>query len=144
MPRHDLQDVRTAAPRSLLLGKKAAYDRLLGTYDPNEGVFSTGDECRAFAKDVLLALQPDDFAETLPIPDTSRRPSTYGTVEDYDVYGISLEAAMLTKHGLTNESTWYVKFTVRRDPAGQRCFCLSLHRLEKPLRRVGGWLTPAW
>jgi hypothetical protein len=144
VPKHALQDVLAAvtAKGCLTLGRKACYDRLLGSYDPQEGVFSTEDECRAFARDVLLLLRPDDYAQSLSIPDTSRRPTTYGN-EDYDVYGVRLDAATLAKHGLTSETTWYVKFTVRQQK-GRKLFCLSLHRLEKSLLRVGGWLHPAW
>lgn len=146
MPSHDLNDLRAAAvtPGRLMLGGKACYDRLLGKIDPKEGVFSTVPEAKAFAVDVLLALQPGDFCESLQIPDTSRRPATYGRIEDYDVYGVQLSAELLQKHGLTTESTWYVKLTLRKDANGNRLFCLSLHRLEHPMQRVSGWLRPAW
>lgn len=115
---------------------------MLGSVDPNEWVFQTEEECRAFARDVLCALTPNDYSGSKAIPDTSRRP-TQGTLEDYDEYGIELDAAMIKKHGLVDESTWYVKLTFRA-AEGRRVFCLSLHRLERPMNRTGGLLNPKW
>lgn len=143
MAKHALFDVRAAvAAGTISLGRKAAYDRMLGLADPDEGVFQTEEECRAFARDVLCALTPNDYGGWKAIPDNSNRP-THGTLEYYDEYGIELDPALLTKHGLVDESTWYVKLTYRASE-GRRLFCMSLHRLEWPMNRPGGQLKPKW
>ena len=115
---------------------------MLGAADPNEGVFQTEEECRAFARDVLCALTPNDYGGPKLITDTSNRPSR-GAQEYFDEYGIELDPATLQKHGLVDESTWYVKLTFRA-AEGRRVFCLSLHRLERPMSRPGGLLNPRW
>lgn len=107
-----------------------------------EGVFQTEEECRAFARDVLGALTPGEYGGSKAIPDNSNRP-THGTVEFYDEYGVELDEPMLEKHGLVDESTWYVKLTFRASE-GRKVFCMSLHRLEKPMRRPAGLLSPKW
>ncbi len=143
MSKHALEEVRAAvAAGALTLGRKAAYDRLLHAVNPKEGVFQTEAECRAFACDVLRALTPNDDGGSKLIADTSNRP-TRGAREYFDEYGIELSQVTLQKHVLVDECTWYVKLTYRANE-GRRVFCLSLHRLEKPMSRPAGVLHPKW
>ncbi len=135
-PKHDLATVAAAAASrgGLQLGKSKALDELKNT------CFDTDAECYAFARDVLRALTPADYIDN----GSPTIVGPQGQVDDFDSYAVRLDAALLARHGLTTETTWYVKLTLRMQ-GQQKVFCLSIHRLQSlERRRVGGWLAPEW
>lgn len=127
--------VAVAAGRGgLRLGKTKALDELKAY------CFDTDSECYAFSRDVLGVLTPADYIDN----GSPAIPGPQGQVDEFDSYAVRLPADLLKKHGLTKETTWYVKLTLRTQGA-QNVFCLSIHRLKSlETRRVGGWLYPGW
>ena len=118
----------------LRLGRTKALDPL------KEDCFDTDAECNAFGRDVLKALTPSDYIDN----DSPPIVGPQGQVDDFDSYAVRLTPVLLTKHGLTKETTWYVKLTLRTQGT-RNVFCLSLHRLKSlEKRRTGGWLRPEW
>jgi hypothetical protein len=107
-----------------------------------EAVFDTLPECVAFARDVLLSLNESDFLRSVPIPNTSLSAPDPGMIESFDEYAVRLSPAVLARHHLTSQTTWYLKLVLRN--AGMPVFCLSLHRLERAARCRGGLLRPEW
>lgn len=135
-PMHDLATVVAAAASrtGLQLGRTKALDEL------KADCFDTDAECYAFARAVLKALTPADYID-------NGSPTIHGPqgqVDDFDSYAVRLDSALLARHGLSKETTWYVKLTLRTH-GQQKVFCLSIHRLKSlEMRRVGGWLYPEW
>jgi hypothetical protein len=115
----------------------------MGTHP--EAVFDTRSECTEFARDVLLQLQRTDFVQSLDIENKSLSAQVPGEIEEYDEYAIDLHPSFLKKYGLTNQRTWYLKFTMRSVvQTRDHTFCLSLHRLEREAECRGGTLYPVW
>ncbi len=136
MARYLLADIHAAVLRGDFgLGRARCLDLLVKEYE----LFDTPRECRNFARDVLMALTVNEFSKTEQIPN----PNT-GELEDFDRYGIELSDALLKKHHLARERTWFVRVTLRETERGKNIFCISLHDLEAPIRRVGGILSPKW
>lgn len=144
MPKHRLSDVRAviATPDGLELGDFSCVYRLME--HPDEAVFGTLEECEDFARDVLNGITADDCKLGPPAVLLDHRPGAPSGRKDlYDEYGVRLSQPMMEKHGLVDESTWYVKLTLRREEHAT-VLCLSLHRLEHDMVRLGGKLKPAW
>jgi hypothetical protein len=136
VPKYRLADVHAAVLRGDFgLGRGRCLNFLMEESE----LFDTPTECRRFARDVLLALTPLDFSQIDQIP----HPRS-GEVEDFDRYGIEISDALLKKHHLVCERTWFVRITLRENERADSIFCISLHDLEHPMRRVGGMLFPKW
>ncbi len=85
-----------------------------------------------FAIDVLQELTNDDYAETV----TLQYPPHHGT---YDVYGHALSDAVARAHRVATRC-WYVKLRLYDGLYGEVVFLVSLHPMERGMRRVGGVL----
>ena len=82
-----------------------------------------------FTEAVLLELRAPDFMET----------KAYEGVQ-YDVYGIAISASLQERFSIQGLVSWYVKFTMEEDDAGDLVLMASLHEPTEPLRRAGGTL----
>ncbi len=125
-PAYDLALVQAAVERdAFMLGKTRCVDLLLPHLDELA-------RCRAFARDVVLALEPGDFSRQVQL------------AEPFDEYGVALADALLARHGLDGNRAWYVKLKLWDPGGGDEVLVLSLHPLERELRRVAGVLRPSW
>jgi len=119
--KYELQRVQDAARDDRIsLDERRARDEL-------GYLFRTTAEGYAFAVEVLLALRPSDYCETV-----SLGPPHDGA---YDVYGVRLARPELP-------ACWYLKFKLEDGLYGENVFFVSIHPLNKPMHRIGGLLKP--
>lgn len=122
-PKHDLAVVRAAALEGRVeLDERRARDEVLRFISEFVAAY-------AFASDVLCALQPEGYAETIEL-----QPPHAGS---YDVYGLELAPSIAQRHGVP-DGGWYVKLRLYESFEGETVFLVSLHPLEHDLECSGG------
>ena len=109
------------------MARTSAQDRLLGYLD---GYL----ECVRFGCELLLATTENDYCWSVEL-----EPPHSGW---FDEYGVEITPALAKKYGLPVRN-WYLKFRLYEDESsleGSNVFFISIHPLEKDMRRKGGLL----
>ena len=120
LPHHPLAEVkRICEEADVVLGKSRCTDMLTPYIDPLR--------CGQFARDVVALLSLDDFSETVKIENVP-----------YDEYGVQLSQDLKQRYGIEQLGNLYVKLRISRP--GKVVFFVSLHGLERDLKRRGGIL----
>lgn len=119
-PHYPLSDVkRICAEEDVLLDRA----RCLNLLTPYIDLF----RCKDFAREVAAELTEEDFSRTVTIGDLP-----------FDEYGAPLSADLRRRYEIEDLGNFYVKLRIAKP--GRLVFFMSLHELEEPLWRLGGFL----